>query len=65
MFLGNSWGCDDQICGMGYGYQEEFWNCADIRIERSDPFDMNPSTPAKPVFGNVGAINSDGCCLLV
>ena len=30
---GNSWGCDtDGNCGLGLGYQEEFYGCADVRI---------------------------------
>lgn len=29
---GNSWGCDADGCGMGYGNQEEFYGCADVRI---------------------------------
>ena len=35
---GNNWGCDaDGNCGMGYGAQEEFINCADIRISGDAP----------------------------
>ena len=31
---GNGWGCDEpNDCGMGKGDQEEFYNCADIRIQ--------------------------------
>ncbi|EDO33422.1 predicted protein, partial [Nematostella vectensis] len=30
---GNSWGCDDEGCGLGHGAQESFVNCADISIE--------------------------------
>ena len=34
---GNSWGCsDDGKCGIGMGYQEEFYGCADIRIVGRD-----------------------------
>lgn len=29
---GNSWGCDDEGCGMGHGPQETFTNCADVKI---------------------------------
>lgn len=31
---GNSWGCDHKtnVCGMGEGYQEEFYGCADVQI---------------------------------
>ncbi|XP_060571961.1 uncharacterized protein LOC132730123 [Ruditapes philippinarum] len=29
---GNNWGCDDDDCGMGFGKQENFINCADIAI---------------------------------
>lgn len=29
---GNSWGCDDTGCGIGFGQQEQFYNCADISI---------------------------------
>ncbi|KAK3713147.1 hypothetical protein QZH41_010059 [Actinostola sp. cb2023] len=31
---GNSWGCDDEGCGLGHGPQETFVNCADISILR-------------------------------
>ncbi|XP_031553827.1 uncharacterized protein LOC116290854 [Actinia tenebrosa] len=30
--VGNSWGCDDEGCGLGHGNQETFVNCADIKI---------------------------------
>lgn len=29
---GNNWGCDDEGCGLGYGKQESFVNCADVKI---------------------------------
>lgn len=29
---GNRWGCDAEGCGLGYGNQEEFYGCADVRI---------------------------------
>jgi hypothetical protein len=31
---GNSWGCDDTGCDVGNGQQEEFYGCADIKIEQ-------------------------------
>ena len=35
---GNNWGCDGNgNCGMGYGAQEEFINCADVRISGDAP----------------------------
>jgi len=34
---GNSWGCnEDGKCGVGMGYQEEFYGCADIKIVGRD-----------------------------
>ena len=32
---GNSWGCDENMCGIGYGPQETYSNCADIKIVSS------------------------------
>ena len=29
---GNNWGTEDGLSGLGYGIQEEFYNCADIAI---------------------------------
>jgi hypothetical protein len=29
---GNNWGSEDGLAGLGYGIQEEFYNCADIAI---------------------------------
>ena len=29
---GNSWGCDNKGCGIGFGPQEQFINCADVSI---------------------------------
>lgn len=29
---GNSWGCDNKRCGIGFGPQEQFINCADVSI---------------------------------
>ena len=29
---GNNWGSEDGLSGLGYGIQEEFYNCADIAI---------------------------------
>ena len=35
---GNNWGCDGNgNCGIGYGAQEEFINCADVRISGDAP----------------------------
>lgn len=31
---GNSWGCDESGCGIGNGEQEEFYGCADIKIQK-------------------------------
>lgn len=39
---GNSWGCDDSGCGLGLGHQEEFYGCADIKINPRDG--ARPST---------------------
>ncbi|XP_060596747.1 uncharacterized protein LOC132750729 [Ruditapes philippinarum] len=30
---GNSWGCDAGVCALGRGNQENFVNCADIKID--------------------------------
>ena len=32
---GNSWGCEHGKCGLGYGPQETYANCADIKITPS------------------------------
>ncbi|CAG5112433.1 Oidioi.mRNA.OKI2018_I69.chr2.g6649.t1.cds [Oikopleura dioica] len=38
---GNSWGCDETgKCGLGLGMQEEFYGCADVKI--------NPRTGGRP-----------------
>ena len=34
--VGNSWGCDNSGCGLGNGKQEQFYNCADIRLYSSN-----------------------------
>ncbi|KAK3713146.1 hypothetical protein QZH41_010058 [Actinostola sp. cb2023] len=44
---GNSWGCDDEGCGLGHGEQETFVNCADIRITSKDGV-VPPVTQAPP-----------------
>lgn len=47
-FLGNSWGCESSGCGIGYGKQETFRNCADIQLysasQRDNATVMNPDT---------------------
>ena len=30
---GNNWGCDREGCGLGYGNQETYANCADVSID--------------------------------
>lgn len=29
---GNSWGCEGDSCGLGYGEQEQFYGCSDVSI---------------------------------
>lgn len=29
---GNSWGCDGDSCGLGYGEQEQFYGCSDVSV---------------------------------
>lgn len=29
---GNSWGCENDLCGLGYGEQEQFYGCADVSV---------------------------------
>ena len=33
---GNNWGTEEGFSGLGYGFQEEFYNCADIAIGNLD-----------------------------
>ena len=46
-FIGNSYGCDANSCGMGIGPQEQFINCADIAI-LPDCTDFNRQTSTSP-----------------
>ncbi|XP_031553829.1 uncharacterized protein LOC116290855 isoform X2 [Actinia tenebrosa] len=43
--VGNSWGCDDEGCGLGHGDQETFVNCADIKITNTT---TSPGTTITP-----------------
>lgn len=48
---GNSWDCDPEGCGLGYGKQETFVNCADVRIVSKDgtvPTDPPTQPPPPP-----------------
>ncbi|XP_061194239.1 uncharacterized protein LOC133202437 [Saccostrea echinata] len=37
---GNSWGCEGELCGLGYGDQEQFYGCSDISVlESCENFD--------------------------
>ncbi|KAK3801042.1 hypothetical protein RRG08_011210 [Elysia crispata] len=47
---GNNWGCDDSGCGTGKGErQEEFYACADIKIEpRGGASPVNPQPQPQP-----------------
>lgn len=38
---GNSWGCGNNGCGIGYGPQESYANCADIKIEPNSGGETN------------------------
>jgi len=46
--VGNNWGSDDEGEGIGYGYQEEFYGCADVSIGSSGgnlPTNSPPNPP--------------------
>ena len=70
---GNSWGCDQEGCGLGYGKQETFVNCADVRIVSKDgtvptdpPTQPPPPTTQRPVVATTtpmptNAPNPGGC----
>ena len=51
---GNSWGSDETGSGLGKGYQEEFYGCADIAIKNTNvkpttkPSTTTSSTPKTP-----------------
>jgi len=47
---GNSWGCDDEGCGLGFGNQEEFYGCADVRIVRATA--STEGRPREPVVAS-------------
>jgi hypothetical protein len=41
---GNNWGTENGFAGLGYGAQEEFYNCADIAIGKFDLFTTSSTT---------------------
>lgn len=43
---GNNWGSDDEGTGMGFGLQEEFYGCADIKITSDGGKPIKPTTIA-------------------
>ena len=43
--VGNSWGCDDEGCGLGHGPQETFVNCADVQITGDKPLPTQATPP--------------------
>ena len=47
---GNSWGCDEDECGIGLGQQEEFYGCSDIKIK--------PRTGPRPTRSTTKALSS-------
>ena len=61
---GNSWGCDENVCGIANGLQEAFVNCADIRILPRDgiippePPTQPPRPPTQTTKGNNTATNT-------
>ncbi|XP_060607944.1 uncharacterized protein LOC132760070, partial [Ruditapes philippinarum] len=54
---GNSWNCDSEGCGIGRGPQENFVNCADIRI--NDEETGTATTDSSPCRTASAALTSD------
>ena len=41
---GNNWGVDEDGSGLGHGYQEEFYGCADVKVSGSGGPTAKPTT---------------------
>lgn len=47
---GNSWGCDDEFCCIGCGPQEQFINCADVKIGFETGGWISPPITQRPAW---------------